>query len=102
DGRRIFAVTDATLRVIDPATSTVTGTLALDGNEHRLLLRGDRVLVIDNKGASPTAIPIDRPIAPTTEPLTSTTIVTEIDVSAAPKVMRTMEAPCRLCADTHT
>ena len=95
DGRRIFAVTDATLRVIDPATSTVTGTLALDGNEHRLLLRGDRVLVIANKGASPTAIPIDRPIAPTTEPLTSTTIVTEIDVSAAPKVMRTMEVPGR-------
>ena len=52
DGRRIFTVTDRTLRVIDPATGAVTGTLALDGNEHRLLLRGDRVLVIANKGAS--------------------------------------------------
>src|SRR3954466_6476183 len=59
DGRRIFAVTDGTLRVIDPATSTVTGTLKLDGNEHRLLLRGDRVLAIANKGASPVGIPID-------------------------------------------
>jgi uncharacterized secreted protein with C-terminal beta-propeller domain len=95
DGRRIFAVTDATLRVIDPATSKVTGTLKLDGNEHRLLLRGDRILVIANKGASPTGVPTERPIAPTVAPLRSTTIVTEIDVSAAPKVMRTMEVPGR-------
>ncbi|WP_053225960.1 beta-propeller domain-containing protein [Solirubrobacter soli] len=95
DGRRIFAVTDATLRVIDPATSTVTGTLKLDGNEHRLLLRGDRVLVIANKGASPTGLPVEPPIAPTVAPLQSTTIVTEIDVSGPPKVMRTMEVPGR-------
>jgi hypothetical protein len=96
DGRRIFAVTDGTLRVIDPATSTVTGTLKLDGNEHRLLLRGDRVLVIAGKGASPTLPPTAPPIAPTDAPLRSTTIVTEIDVSkAAPSVMRTMEVPGR-------
>jgi uncharacterized secreted protein with C-terminal beta-propeller domain len=95
DGRRIFAVTDATLRVIDPASNAVTGTLGLDGNEHRLLLRSDRLLVIANKGASPTAPPVERPIAPTVAPLSSTTIVTEIDVSGAPKVMRTMEVPGR-------
>jgi len=95
DGRRIFTVTDRTLRVIDPASGTVTGTLALDGNEHRLLLRGDRVLVIANQGASPTEIGIERPIAPTVAPLASTTIVTEINVAAAPAVMRTMEVPGR-------
>ena len=42
DGRRIFAVTDRTLRVVDAASGQVTGTLALDGFGHRLLLRGDR------------------------------------------------------------
>ena len=60
DGRRIFAVTDGTLRVIDAAYRRDHRTLKLDGNEHRLLLRGDRVLVISNKGASPTGIPSRR------------------------------------------
>ncbi|MDA0163223.1 beta-propeller domain-containing protein [Solirubrobacter ginsenosidimutans] len=94
DGRRIFTVTDGTLRVIDPS-GVVTGTLALDGNEHRLLLRGNRVLVIANKGATPTSVPEGVAIAPTVAPLSSTTIVTEIDVSGAPKVSRTMEVPGR-------
>ena len=73
----------------------MTGTLALDGNEHRLLLRGDRVLVIANKGASPTTSPSTGPWRPTVAQLESTTIVTEINVSAAPVVMRTMEVPGR-------
>ena len=94
DGRRIFTVTDGTLRVIDPG-GAVTGTLALDGNEHRLLLRGNRVLVIANKGASPAAPPTAAPVAPMVAQLSSTTIVTEIDVSGAPKVARTMEVPGR-------
>ncbi|HEY6886381.1 MAG TPA: beta-propeller domain-containing protein [Solirubrobacter sp.] len=94
DGRRIFTVTDGTLRVIDPS-GVVTGTLALDGNEHRLLLRGNRVLVIANKGASPASVPEGVPVAPMVAPLSSTTIVTEIDVSGAPKVSRTMEVPGR-------
>ena len=50
DGRRIFVVTDQTLRVIDVASGTVTGTLKLDGGGHVLLLRGDRVLAIAAKG----------------------------------------------------
>src|SRR3954447_7533487 len=53
DGRRIFAVTDRTLRVIDVASGTVTGTLALDGLGHTLLLRGNRVLAISAKGSAP-------------------------------------------------
>ena len=93
DGRRIFAVTDSTLRVVDP-NGGVTATLALEGTQHRLLLRGDRVLVIASKGATPETI-VGRPIAPTVAPLQSVTVVTEIDVSAAPKVMRTMEVPGR-------
>jgi hypothetical protein len=93
DGRRIFAVTDKTLRVLKPGGG-VTGTLALDGFDHRLMLRGDRILVIASQGASANS-PIGVPIAPRVAPLTSTTIVTEIDVSGAPKVMRTMTIPGR-------
>ena len=93
DGRRIFAVTDKTLRVIVPGGG-VTGTLALDGFDHRLMLRGDRALVIATKGAS-ADVPIGVAVAPEVAPATSTTIVTEIDVSGAPKVMRTMEIPGR-------
>jgi uncharacterized secreted protein with C-terminal beta-propeller domain len=95
DGRRIFAVTDRTLRVIDVASGTVTGTLALDGYGHQLLLRGNRLLAIATKGAP--NLPIERPIAPlpTIAVYNPTTVVTEIDVSGAPKVLRTMDVPGR-------
>ncbi|HWK30384.1 MAG TPA: beta-propeller domain-containing protein [Solirubrobacter sp.] len=88
DGRRIVAVTDATLRVLD-AGGTVEGTLPLEGYDHRLLLRGDRVLAIASKRPSgPTAAPL-APAGP------AMTVVTEIDVSGAPKVLRTLEVPGR-------
>jgi uncharacterized secreted protein with C-terminal beta-propeller domain len=93
DGRRVFAVTDRTLRVIDVATGTVTGTLALDGHGHKLLLRGDRLLAVASKGTG--TAPAPRPVAPEFAPVADATIVTEIDVSGAPKVMRTMEVPGR-------
>jgi uncharacterized secreted protein with C-terminal beta-propeller domain len=80
--------------VIDAASGTVTGTLALGGADHRLLLRGDRVLAIASKGASPEVL-VGRPVAPTVASVSSVTVVTEIDVSSAPKVMRTMEVPGR-------
>ena len=89
DGRRIFAVTDKTLRVLAPGGG-VTGTLALDGFDHRLMLRGNRVLVIASKGASANA-PIGVPIAPQVAPATSTTIVTAGDGTARP---RTPTPPC--------
>ena len=96
DGRRIFAVTDRTLRVVDPASGQVTGTLALDGFGHRLLLRGDRVLVVASKGGTVASPEFARPVAPTIAPVSSATIVTELNVSeATPKVMRTMEVPGR-------
>ena len=91
DGRRIFAVTDRTLRVIDAASGTVTGTLALDGDGHRLLLRGDRVLVIASKGAAPTrpGRPADRAgVRAAREHARSSPRSTS---ARAPKVMRTME-----------
>ena len=61
DGKRIFAVIDRTLRVVDVASGAVTGTLALDGFDHRLLLRGNRVLVISAKGSSPDVAAARRP-----------------------------------------
>jgi hypothetical protein len=92
DGQRIFVVTDGTLRVFKVGEG-VTGTLKLDGLNHRLMLRGNRVLVIAAKGA--VGIPTDLPVAPRAEGVSSATIVTEIDVTNAPKVLRTMEVPGR-------
>jgi uncharacterized secreted protein with C-terminal beta-propeller domain len=93
DGRRVFAVTDRTLRVIDVASGTITGTLALDGHGHKLLLRGDRLLAIASKGTG--LGPAPRPVAPEFAPVADATIVSELDVSGAPKVLRTMEVPGR-------
>ncbi|HEX6021732.1 MAG TPA: beta-propeller domain-containing protein [Solirubrobacter sp.] len=96
DGRRIFAVTDRTLRVVEAASGQVIGTLALDGFGHRLLLRGDRLLVVAQKGETAEVPDVSRPVGPTIAPVSSMTIVTELDVSAAtPKVMRTMEVEGR-------
>jgi uncharacterized secreted protein with C-terminal beta-propeller domain len=96
DGRRIFAVTDRTLRVVEAASGQVTATLALDGFGHRLLLRGDRLLVVAQKGETTPAPEVSRPVAPTIAPVSSVTVVTEFDVSAAtPKVMRTMDVEGR-------
>ncbi|MBE2317265.1 beta-propeller domain-containing protein [Solirubrobacter sp. CPCC 204708] len=92
DGRRVFAVTDRTLRVIDVESGTVTGTLTLEGHGHQLLLRGDRVLAIAAKsGDSGPQERLDAQFPPGEQ----ATIVTELDVSAAPKVLRTMEVPGR-------
>jgi uncharacterized secreted protein with C-terminal beta-propeller domain len=93
DGRRVFTVTDSTLRVIDPAGG-VSGTLKLEGFGHRLMLRGDRVLAIASKGAPPEMM-VGRAVAPNVAEQQSITVVTEIDVSGAPTVMRTMEVPGR-------
>jgi uncharacterized secreted protein with C-terminal beta-propeller domain len=49
DGRRIITVSRGTLRVVDTASRTVTGTLSLgaDGVQAHLLLAGDHALVLD-------------------------------------------------------
>src|SRR5262249_4274162 len=46
DGRRIVTVAQGTLYVIDAASRSVTGRLALDVGAPQLLLAGDRVLVL--------------------------------------------------------
>jgi uncharacterized secreted protein with C-terminal beta-propeller domain len=101
DGKRVFTVTDRTLRIIDVtgATPIVRGTLALGGSNHQLLVRGDRVLVIAAEGA-PASVPgvVPPPVAPMPAAyVLANTTVTEIDVSdlSAPKVARTMTVPGR-------
>jgi len=100
DGRRVFAVIDGALKVIDVtgAAPVVVATMPLEGVGQQLLLRGTRLLVIARAGIaySVPSIPVGAPvptIAPAPGPLTTT--VTELDVSdpAAPKVARTMTVP---------
>jgi len=78
DGRRIVSLAGGTLRVVDAASKTVTGSLRLSdqpmmAGEADLLLSGDRALVIPNQvfgiaedGIAPgTPIPPIPPIPPT-------------------------------------
>ena len=101
DGRRIFAVTDRTLRIVDVSGGApiVRGTLALEGANQRLLVRGDRVLVIADAITTPVVSPAQvapapAPVPPPTAAIlpAAKTIVTEVDAHdpAAPKVARTM------------
>jgi hypothetical protein len=80
DGRRLYVATGGVLRVFDltGATPRPVGRLALEGAEHQLLLRGDRLLVLATS--------------------LSGVLLTEVDVSepAAPRVARTMELAGRL------
>ena len=97
DGRRVFAVTDRMLRVIDVTGGTpiVRGKLALEGQGQQLLVRGDRVLVIASEGFTGQ---VPRPVEPVAmQGDAPQTIVTEVDVSdpATPKVARTMTVPGR-------
>jgi uncharacterized secreted protein with C-terminal beta-propeller domain len=97
DGRLVFAVTDRTLRIVDVtgAAPIVRATLPLDGAGQELLLRGDRLLVIETPGfAQSMPQPVEPAIAPYQAP---STIISEVDVSnpAAPKIARTMTVPGR-------
>ncbi len=95
DGRRIFAVTDHRLRIIDASKPAVVGTVGLEGYDQQLLVRGDRVLVIARKGGVILGAPRPAPVAPEPVELDHQTIVTELDVSdpSAPKIARTMTVP---------
>jgi uncharacterized secreted protein with C-terminal beta-propeller domain len=99
DGRRVFAVADGTLRVLDVtgAEPRLVGSLALEpGYDHQLLLRGDRLLVLSTRVAVAVAIDVAAPPAAAAIaqrlPGPTETLLTEVDVrdSAAPKVARTM------------
>lgn len=97
NGKLVFAVTDQTLRIVDVtgATPIVRGTLKLEGAGQELLLRGDRLLVIETPGFAQST---PRAVEPTIAPyLAPSTIISEVDVSnpAAPKIARTMTVPGR-------
>lgn len=96
DGRRIYAIREGVLRIVDVSGDAprLVGTLKLEGGyDHRLLLRGPRVLVLSTV-APPIAVDVALPrIAPVPGPGGGPrTLLTEVDVSdpAAPKVARTM------------
>lgn len=96
DGRRVYVVTDNTLRIVDVtgATPTVVGTLALKGYGQQLLLRGTRLLV-SATGTSGNVIalqPRRGGAGIAYGPGFGQTLLTEVDVSdpSAPKVARAM------------
>jgi uncharacterized secreted protein with C-terminal beta-propeller domain len=106
DGKRVFAVADGRLRVVDVTGDSprVVATLALGGGAaHQLLLRGGRLLVLSTS-YGPIAVDGPGPVATTAPgparaaivapvPGRTTTLLTEVDVTdpAQPKVARTME-----------
>ncbi|MDT5035929.1 MAG: hypothetical protein QOE03_1114 [Micromonosporaceae bacterium] len=111
DGRRVVTVTRATLRVVDTASRTVTGTLSLgvDGGQANLLVAGDHALVVsagpttgtdtDPNGAPQFGTDTDRNGAPqfvkpeTTDPwrvavpATRLTRLTLVDLTGPPRVL---------------
>lgn len=100
DGRRLLAVTDGTLHAfaVTAGAPRLAGSLKLAGFGHRLLVRGDRVLVLASApgdGSGDLPLPPPAPQARTSStipPDASTTLLSEIDVSdpAAMAVRRTM------------
>ncbi|MFD0903712.1 beta-propeller domain-containing protein [Actinomadura sediminis] len=102
DGRRIVALGDGGLHVIDPVSRKVAHTLDLPGDdrgaERRLLMDGDRVLVLESRRAFvalegrarlPGGGPPPRPSPPPAPPAPRTRL-TLVDVSAAPRVVATL------------
>ncbi|MEU5553460.1 beta-propeller domain-containing protein [Micromonospora sp. NPDC047793] len=92
DGRRIVTTTGGVLRVVDPASRRITGELDLtDGHERlrwtdqRLLLLGDRALVLTEATPRETPTGVARRIW---GPLGDTRLVL-VDLSGAPRVLAT-------------
>jgi uncharacterized secreted protein with C-terminal beta-propeller domain len=98
DGRRIYAVTDGTLRIVDVtgAAPRVVGTLKLEGAGQQLLVHGDRLLAIASEGLA-RIVPMPGVPVPSIglDTPSARTIVSEIDVSDAahPTVRRSMTVP---------
>ncbi|MGK5550204.1 beta-propeller domain-containing protein [Actinomadura kijaniata] len=93
DGRRIVALARGRLHVIDPATRRIVHRLDLPdldrpGNDPRLLLHGDRALVLA------AATPLLRDMAPADapSPIASRTTLTLVDLAGTPKVVDTLTA----------
>ncbi|HWT93455.1 MAG TPA: beta-propeller domain-containing protein [Solirubrobacteraceae bacterium] len=101
DGKRLYVVSDAVLRVFDVADPTAPprqiAKLALPGGGHQLLLRGTKLLVLATGQDGP-GLPDPRPSAPASSeiapaPTQAKVLLTEVDVTdpAKPQVARTME-----------
>ncbi|MFD0973297.1 beta-propeller domain-containing protein [Plantactinospora endophytica] len=96
DGRRIVTVDRGTLRVVDPASRRLTGTLKLDADpnvgwaESNLLLHGDRALVLVRDHGVVEQGVARRP-APGVPPIDEQVIVGPrlilVDLAGAPKVV---------------
>lgn len=90
DGVRIVTLTDGTLRVVDPARRTVTGTLALDGEGDwttaELLLHGDRALVLLRRHGMLPAVPQATGTRPAFPPSGGTSVQL-VDLTGAPRVV---------------
>lgn len=106
DGKRLYVVTDATLRVFDvegpAAPPRQIAKLQLPGGGHQLLLRGTKLLVLATGQDGP-GLPDPRPSAPTASeiapaPTAAKVLLTEVDVTdpAKPTIARTMELEGRL------
>ncbi|MBA3301796.1 MAG: beta-propeller domain-containing protein, partial [Thermoleophilaceae bacterium] len=97
DGNRIFAAVDNTLHVMDAASGARLGSVKLAGRGHDLLLSGERLLAISTVEDPSSVGGPGRPApARAASPLPGsfvrgTTTISEIDVSGAPKVIRTQE-----------
>ena len=88
DGKRVVTVADGKLRVLDVATRRLTGTLDVPaGHASRLLLHGDRALVIGSgHGVAARGTVVDGPA----EVYAEDSSVTLVDLSAAPRVLGTL------------
>ncbi|WP_433530530.1 beta-propeller domain-containing protein [Micromonospora sp. CA-263727] len=91
DGRRIVTVTGGVLRVVDPATRRVTGKLELAGDdpvpgwaEYRLLLLGDRALILGAEMMSGPAVS-----RAWTRPSGGATRLVLVDLTGRPRVLGT-------------
>jgi hypothetical protein len=95
DGRRIIAMAQGTLYVVDAASRKVSGSLELPGprgaTEHDLLLHGNRVLVVE---PFPRVVPLlrEEPGSPVPSTRAPGSRLTLVDISAAPRVVSEMTA----------
>jgi hypothetical protein len=90
DGKRILAIADGKLHLVDVSGGAprLAGSLALEGYDHQLLIRGNRALVMASAGHGPVA----RPAATLAPDGRVTTILTEVDLTdpATMRVARTL------------
>ncbi|WP_026403805.1 beta-propeller domain-containing protein [Actinomadura rifamycini] len=103
DGRRIVALGGGGLHVIDPASRKIAHTLDLPGSaaggDRKLLMDGDRVLVLESRRTAVAfegraRLPEDggaaRPVPPPPSPPAPRTRLTLVDVAGAPRVVATL------------